>query len=202
MQQRSFLAIGVALSLAASMACQKSQGFSPTIPTATPVTPSDGSTLKVSAPSPQSPVNNVRLDTFTTPALVSGAASFTQGGSGTLQYHFQLFNAAGNVIQEATVSSTSWTPTIQLDFDQTYSWWVRAESSGAIGPWSAKASFISPNGGFFRGQQVFDPLTNARSVATRVVGGHFVTGANGGWQADGLGDGLDYDIPTCSACKA
>ena len=32
-------------------------------------------------------------------------------------------------------------------------------------------------------------------------GGHFVSGENGGWQADSLSDSLDYNIPTCSNCR-
>jgi hypothetical protein len=198
---RRFLVLSATMLVALSVACQKSKALTPTIPSGGTVTPSDGSTLKASAPSPQSPVGDVRLQTFTTPTLTAGAASFTNGGSGTLQYRFQLLSDTGAVVQDSGLrTAANWTPTINLDFDKRYQWQVRAEMDGASGPWSARASFLSPNGGFIRGQDVFDPLTNGQTVGLR-RGGHFVSGSNGGWEADGLGDALDYDIPTCSACK-
>jgi hypothetical protein len=134
--------------------------------------------------------------------LTAGAATVTFAGSATLQYRFQLLSDSGALIQDSGLrSSTNWTPTVNLDFNKKYLWQVRAESDGAFTAWSSRASFLSPNGGFRRGQEIFDPLINGQSVASRIVGGHFETGANGGWQSDGLGDGLDYDIPTCASCK-
>ncbi len=198
---RRSLVLSAAVFIAISVACQKSPPLTPTIPSGGTVTPSDGSTLKASAPSPQSPVGDVRLQTFTTPTLTAGAASLTNGGSGALQYRFQLLSDTGAVVQDSGLRSVSnWTPTVNLDFDKRYQWQVRAEMDGAVGPWSSRASFLSPNGGFIRGKEVFDPLTNGQTVGNR-NGGHFVTGSNGGWESDGLGDGLDYDIQTCSACK-
>jgi hypothetical protein len=201
MQQRSLSVLVATLLVAMSVACQKSTPATPAAPTPPVTTPSDGSTLKASAPTPQSPVNDIRIETFNNPTLTAGSSTFTQGGTGTLQYRFQLFNDANAMMEDSGLrSSPNWTPTVAMDFDKRYTWWARAESSGAPGPWSTKASFLSPNGGFIKGQQVFDPLTNGKSVG-RVVGGHFVTGANGGWQSDTLHDALDYDIPTCQACK-
>jgi hypothetical protein len=193
--------MSAAVILAATWACQKSAPLSPTPPVAPTVTSSDNTTLKVSAPKATSPIGDTRLDTFTAPTLAATGATPTQGSGVAYQYHFQLMNSTGTVLQQTTISGTNWTPTVALDFDTRYTWQVRAEADGAIGPWSSLASFISPNGGFIRGQQVFDPLTNGRTVASRIMGGHFVTGANGGWQADTLFDGLDYDIPTCNRCK-
>jgi hypothetical protein len=202
--ERSWAVLGATVFVGISViACQKSAPLSPTVPTSNTVTPADGSTLKASAPTPVSPSNGVRLETFTTPTLTANGASPTNGGGGiSYQYRFQLMSDTGAVLQDSGLqNSTNWTPTAALDFDKTYSWWVRAESSGAAGPWSSKASFISPNGGFIRGQNVFDPLTNGKTVATRVLGGHFVTGSNGGWESNAMSDGLDYDIPTCDSCK-
>ena len=194
MQQRRMFVISAALILAATWACQKSAPFAPTAPTAPIVTPTDNVTLKVSAPTPRSPVADTRLDTFTPPTLSANAATATNGGSLSYQYHFQLLNPNGTVLDQFTLAGTNWTPTAQLAFDTRYTWQVRAEADGAAGPWSAPASFISPNGGFIRGQQVFDPLTNGKTVATRKIGGHFVTGPNGGWMSDGMSDALDYDF--------
>jgi hypothetical protein len=108
-----------------------------------------------------------------------------------------LFNESGVLVQDSGLrSSTSWTPTINLEFDKRYSWQVRAELDGDIGPWSARESFLTMQGSFQRGQEVFDLLTNGMTVGNR-IGGRFVAG---GWQATSTQDGIDYDIPTCNAC--
>ena len=204
--QRSLSVLSAAALIAGLIgvtACQKSQSLTPTVPTGGTVTPADGSTLKASAPSPRSPVGDTRLETFTNPTLTAGTATLTYGGGATLQYRFQLLSDSAAFIQDSGLrTSPSWVPTATLDFDKRYQWQVRAETTdGAVGPWSARASFLSPNGGFIRGSEVFDPLTNGRTVAIQ-NGGHFVTGANGGWESNTLGEGLDYDIATCSSCKA
>ena len=36
--------------------------------------------------------------------------------------------------------------------------------NGTVGPWSATANFRSSVGGYIRGNEVFDPLTNGKSV--------------------------------------
>jgi hypothetical protein len=202
MQQRSLSVLGAAILIAASVACQKSESLTPIVPTAVTATPAGGATLKSSAPTPQSPVNDIRLETFSIPTLTAGPSTPTNGGTGVaVQYRFQLLNEAGGVLEESSLRSTSsWTPSVNLDFDKRYRWQVRAEFDGAVSAWSTPASFLSPNGGFIRGSQVFDPLTNGRTVGS-MVGGHFVTGPNGGWEADTRGDGLQYDIPTCASCK-
>jgi hypothetical protein len=153
--------------------------------------------LKITAPTPQSPINNVRLETFTLPALTAAPATATEGGNITPQYRFQLFDDTGKQVAEGLQNSPNWTPLISPEFDKTYTWQVRAEFQGDAGPWSAKGSFVSPNGGFIRGQEVFDPLTNERTVGQQ-IGGKFIKGQ--GWMSTGLGDAIDYRVPTCSAC--
>ena len=202
--QRSLSVLSAAALIAGLIgvtACQKSQALTPTVPTAGTVTPADGSTLKASAPLPQSPVGDARVDGSTALTLTAGSASLTYGGSAALQYRFQLLNDAGALVQDSGLrTAPNWAPTAALDFDKRYQWQVRAETSDGAGPWSARASFLSPNGGFIRGKEVFDPLTNGRTVGIQ-NGGHFVTGANGGWESGSLSDSLDYDIATCDACK-
>ncbi len=201
MQQRNLSVLTTALLIALSIACAKSKALTPTTPTVSPTNPPSGATLKVTAPTLQSPVNNVRLETFTQPTLTSGSASPTEGGAITPQYRFQLLSDSGAVLQDSGLrSATNWTPTFEMEFDKQYQWQVRAEFGGDVGPWSSRATFRSPDGGFIRGKQVFDPLTNGRTVGT-MVGGHFVPGANGGWQSDSQGDGIFYDIDTCDACR-
>jgi hypothetical protein len=196
MQQRFLYAV-FSISLAAfAIGCSESKPLSPLVPSPPTTSGSGGATLKVTAPSLSSPKGDERLTTFTTPTLNAGAVSSTEGASVNPQYRFQLFNENGVLVQESVRSSTSWTPTVNLEFDKKYSWQVRAELDGDAGPWSDRASFLTAQGSFQRGQEVFDLLTNGRTVGTR-YGGQFVAG---GWQATSFSDGIDYDIPTCNAC--
>jgi len=198
MQQRTLSVLSAASLIALSLACAKSKALTPTTPTPQVVTPANGATLKASAPTPQSPVNDVRLETFSVPALSATAATPTEGGNFTPQYRFQLMNDSGGLIEESSLrSSSTWTPSVNLDFDKKYTWRVQAVYNGDNGPWSALGSFVSPNGGYFRGQEIFDPLTNGKTVGAK-IGGHFVAGQ--GWMSDGLSDGIDYLVPTCSNC--
>jgi hypothetical protein len=203
MQQRTLTVLSAAslIALSLSLACSKSKALTPTTPTAPVVTPAGGATLKATAPTPQSPNNNVRIETFSQPALTATASTPTEGGNFTPQYEFQLMSDTGAVIETSSLRNSSvWTPAVEMEFDKTYTWRVRAIFDGDAGPWSTTASFRSPDGGYMRGKQVFDPLTNGRSVGL-VTGGHFVTGPDGGWQSDARDHSIDYDIPTCDACK-
>jgi hypothetical protein len=200
MQQR-ILSATTAISLIALAISCTSKASAPLTPTPPTVSNSDGSTLKASAPTPQSPINDVRLETFNAPELRAGGSTPTHADSATLQYEFELFNEAGTRIEGPVVrTSPSWVPSVLMDFDKKYSWRVRAIADGAAGPWSPVASFLTPNGGFIRGQELFDPLTNGRTVGVQ-HGGTFLPGQ--GWQSLSLTDGIDYDLPqTCSDnCK-
>ena len=82
-----------------------------------------------------------------------------------------------------------------------YHWHARASNGTITTSYSTTESFRADNRGFINGQTIVDPLTNGQTVAHERHGGHFVSGDNGGWQADGPGDSLDYNIPTCSSCS-
>jgi hypothetical protein len=54
-----------------------------------------------------------------------------------------------------------------LDFDKSFTWWARAESQGAFGPWSARASFATPPNeveGYIAGNELYDNLTKGRTI--------------------------------------
>lgn len=197
MQLRKLSVLSTASLLALSLACAKSKALTPTTPTPAVVTPPNGATLKITAPTPQSPINNVRIETFSLPALTASAATPTEGGNITPQYRFQLFNDAGQQVAEGLQNAPNWTPLITPEFDKTYTWQVRAEFQGDAGPWSARASFVSPNGGYLRDTEFFDPLTNGRTVGKQ-IGGHFINGK--GWMADKLTDAIDYRLSACASC--
>ena len=86
-----------------------------------------------------------------------------------LSYRFELTNAAGAVVENILVPSgagtTSRTVTADLDSEAPYQWRVRPEYQGTAGPWSARASFVSPpSEGYIKGAELYDPLTNGRTI--------------------------------------
>ncbi len=76
-----------------------------------------------------------------------------------------MLDGGGNAVDDSgVVSGTSYDVQATLDFDTRYTWRVRAELDGNAGPWSSPASFIAPQGGYIHGNELFDPLTNGKTV--------------------------------------
>src|SRR5437762_1995235 len=166
MSRNSVAVTGVTVLLGLTLACtsKSSTPLTPTTPGESAGAASDGSTLKVTAPVPQSPVGGVKPSTGPATLVVSAAtAAFT--GTPALQYRFQVFNSANALVQDSgPLNSTSYQPA-DLTTDATYSWQARAEYQGSVGPWSAKASFIAPvSGGYILGNELYDPLNNGKTV--------------------------------------
>ena len=106
--------------------------------------------------------------------------------------------AIDNVPQGAGTTSTL--VPVELIPGKLYYWHARASNGTITTSYSTTESFRADDRGFINGQTIVDPLTNGQTVAHERHGGHFESGPNGGWQADGPGDSLDYNIPTCSSC--
>ena len=176
MQHRKLVSGASALLLALTVACSKNSE--------TPVSPSSsqpgtseagpgGETLKVSAPTPQSPVNNAQPDQL---LLTAGKATgtFNQTLDAGYTYEFQIMNSANTMVCTSTIgggsgSTVSWTPTTcNLELDAPHTWRVRATFQGAAGPWSTAANFRSPVGGYIRGDEIFDPLYNGKTVGNAI----------------------------------
>jgi hypothetical protein len=88
-----------------------------------------------------------------------------------LAYRYEVYNAAGaQVYQSGLVpgepdGTTDHVVPVPLEGDQTYQWWARAEISGAWGPWGPRASFFLENtNGYIRGNELYDPLINGKTV--------------------------------------
>jgi hypothetical protein len=178
MQQKKAVACASAVLLALAVACSKSPE--------TPVSPSsaepggtaagpNGETLKAKSPTPESPVNGAQPDTLVLTAGKS-SGSFDQGLTGNYSYEFQIMNAGNTLVCSQTVpggsgGSVSWTPSsCNLELDANHTWRVRATTMNpggqmANGPWSSAASFKSPVGGYIRGDELYDPLYNGKTVA-------------------------------------
>jgi len=177
---RSWLSVSIlACVLAVVVSCGK-QSSTPSSPS--PVTPvetdaaADGSVLKATAPTPQSPINGVK-PTDPTIVLVTGNATTKYVTGVPLTYRFEIYNPAGQrVYQSPSVPAGAGGKTshevIDADFEEnkTYQWQVRAEYLGLAGPWSGRASFVAPSvSGYIRGSEVYDPLINQKSVG-QVIG--------------------------------
>jgi len=170
-----WLAIIITSVLGLAVACSKSSS-NLTSPSA--VRPgaadaaADGSTLKVTAPTPQAPINNQKPEDNEV-VLVVANASPEFGTPVALTYRFEIYNAASvRVYNSALIAggssgTTSHTlpETVGLEGDQRFSWRARAEFEGEAGPWSDSASFVAPNTtGYIRGNELYDPLINGQTV--------------------------------------
>ena len=132
------------------------------------------------------------------------------GSVGTVTYRFELSElpdfpvGSRSVAIENVPQGTGTTSTlvpVELIPGKLYYWHARASNGTITTSYSTTESFRADDRGFINGQTIVDPLTNGQTVAHERHGGHFVSGDNGGWQADGPGDSLDYNIPTCSSCR-
>ena len=81
-----------------------------------------------------------------------------------------------------------------LEFDAPHTWRARAViPGGAVGPWSTAASFRTPSGGYIRDNEVFDPLTNGRTVGEIVGPVTFIPGV--GVRLDTFFSHIRYRLP-------
>ena len=197
MQYNKLVACVSAVVLAGAVACSDNSE--------TPISPSSaqpgaaaagpgGATLKATAPTPISPVNNQQPSGALT--LVAGKSNSPfSNSSGAYQYEFDILrsgNAVAGCNQTVGAGSggeVSYTPTCSLEFDASYTWRVRAVFQGRQGPW-AEATFRAPAGGFFRGNEIFDPLTNGRTVGQINDSVTFIP--NVGARMDGFNSRITY----------
>jgi hypothetical protein len=91
------------------------------------------------------------------------------------------------------MNGPSFKVTAVLDFKKRYTWHARAEYHGAVGPWSSTASFVSPEGGYIRGNEVFDPLVNVKTVGEAMGAVTFLPGE--GVRLDTAASFVRYVIP-------
>jgi hypothetical protein len=201
MRRNVFAVTSVSVLLALVLACTKSSSpLTPSAPSGggSGTSAEDGSTLKATAPVPQSPINGVKPSTG--PATLVASPSTTPFASGVpLQYRFQIFNSANVLVDDSLESEPRYDVQVDLAVNLSYTWQARAESGGEVGPWSTMATFIAPESAFLN-SQLSDPLTNGRTVGVQ-HGGTFIPGV--GWQALSLQDGIDYDLtePCVDDCR-
>jgi hypothetical protein len=189
----------LALGVGCSKQSQSPSSPSPAAPAAADLNP-DGSNLKVTAPTAQSPINNARPANPPVTFVISNASEkFTTGTVFT--YRFRVYNAGGGLVYEAGnvpagsgTTSHTLPDSIILVGDTTHTWEARAESGGAFGPWSPRASFVAPvSEGYIRGAELYDPLNNGKTVG-RISGPvTFIPGV--GIRLDTLLSYVSYELP-------
>lgn len=162
--------------LALAFACGKSSQ-APTSPSSSEVAGGaanpDGSTLKVTAPTPVSPINGAQPDAALVFVASKSQAKFSDL---PLSYEFQVRSGSSVVYDSGVVpgvgsgpSNVQFSPAVALTPDTAFTWRARASYQGAFGPWSSDATFKSPIGGFIRDNELYDPLLGGRTVGT-VIG--------------------------------
>jgi hypothetical protein len=173
MHHRSLLGT-FALAAVLAVGCSGSSQ-NPAAPTSTPAdsgdAAADGSTLKVSAPTPVSPINDVRLTNRQPTLQITNAQGRFAGG--TFGYEFAVLDMTGRVVRSTTVAggngSTGWLYPVgdELQGNARYQWRARAVLDGAHGPWSSMATFQTvsapPNCGFV------DPWWQSREACAQTI---------------------------------
>ena len=123
------LLAGVAV-LGTTIACGATT--TPTSPASTSVSSADaganGETLKIGAPTPTSPIGGIQLQSTT--VILTFTAPTGTFASFTPSYELELKNAAGTVVANPTLTTTSYTVTASLTLDSTHTWRVRAVYQG------------------------------------------------------------------------
>ena len=184
MHQKRIVLCSAAAVLALAIACSKGSE--------TPVSPSvseggagdalaDGVTLKATAPTVISPVNGQQPDSLT---LVASKAEGKFNKNLQFSYQFQISTDSGQIVSACTqtvnadsgAANVSYSPSCGLEFDVPHKWKVRARQGDYVGPWSAEASFKTPSGGYIRGNEVFDPLTNGKTAGELAGPTEFIPG--------------------------
>jgi hypothetical protein len=144
----TFWKTGTALAAAVTLAACSGTPQTPTSPSAaiggTATAAADGSTLKATAPSLIDPIGGARVGSLR-PTL---SWTDSTGTYATIapSYDVEVYGGS-TLLYTASVNGTSHQVGADANFDQIYSWRVRARQDDAVGPWSASATFQAPQAG-------------------------------------------------------
>jgi len=133
------LAVVAGLAAACSAASNSPTSPSTTMPSGLAAA-ADGSTLKVTAPLPESPGSGTMVGLR--PSFSFGGASSTTGVDVVLNYRVQVLNEDGSVVSDSYGGSSPLQLGGDLESGHGYLWRVRAEHpEGPVGPWSGTVPF-------------------------------------------------------------
>jgi len=159
----------------------------------------DGTTLKASAPTPVSPINGERLTQGEPITLVVTNSTMPHASEVPLTYKFEVYDEGGRKVYASRnihggSGTTSHIVTEALDGDLTYTWQARAEYQATVGPFSARASFVAPPiVGYIKGNELYDPLDNGKTIGTISGDVRFVPGV--GLQLMNQSAFVSYQLP-------
>jgi hypothetical protein len=137
-------------------------------------------TAEVLPPTHRSPADGATTTSLSPSLIIANATVASVLGSA--QYRFVVETNAGAAVINATVASGTGGTTVYaiaenvLQRDVIYRWRARAEAGSAVGRWSAYTTFRTPatQSGYIRGNELFDPLVDGRTVG-RIGGSGNVT---------------------------
>lgn len=186
--------------VALALACSDSKPSSPVAPTSAPGAvdggdaAADGSTLKVTAPTPTSPANGSRLEDFEVTLRVNSATARFETGTVPLAHRFELLRG-GQAVESFRGVATQWKPTIAFESDTEYGWRVRAEQGTAFGPWSPTWTFRTPEQprGYNIAGELYDPLYTGDTVGALVGPTAWVPGV--GIRLNDFTSHVEYVLP-------
>jgi hypothetical protein len=122
-----------------------------------------------------SPIGGARVDTRrpTFTWAPSGGTYASEGVAPT--YDLEVSSADGVALLSTNVTGTTYQATVDGAFNTTYSWRVRARQDGATGPWSAVATFVTPqqavaSGLILEGFRTPDPPPGSRLPLPNEIG--------------------------------
>ncbi len=143
-----------------------------------PVSPTAPDGTALPAPTVVSPSDDAQLDTLRPTLTVNNVSS----GAGSRTYEFQVADNSGfalipgrlasfavaftqSGVPEGSSGQTSVSVPTDLQPSTRYYWRARAIQGASVGAWSAASRFKTKIDSFKSGNQVFDILTNGRTVA-------------------------------------
>jgi len=133
---------GAVCLLATTVACGVSTPLTPAPAASNAATKAaDGSTLKATAPTLVSPVNDDRIPNERPTFVIDGADG--QFEKVAFFYEFELTNDAGELVRSDVTDGTQFQLPVSLAFDAPYRWRSRAVLNDAYGPWSGQARFFT-----------------------------------------------------------
>ncbi|MBM3750618.1 MAG: hypothetical protein FJW21_05480 [Acidimicrobiia bacterium] len=135
--------------------------------------PTGPGTVTLTAPTPQTPINDVQTDSLRPTLTVTNGSS---SAAGTRTYEFQISDrsdfsgtpaATQAGIAEGAGGTTSYTPAIDLAPATRMYWRARVSQSGTSSAWSASGQFRTKIVGFNRAGELYDPLIHGETLGTR-----------------------------------
>ena len=197
MARSTFILSAFSLISTLALACSR-QSPAPTSPSthsaASTFDSTDGSTLKADPPAPVSPVRDEQ--TPDNPTLTARPTKMDfDGREPGLLYHFEVYDPGGaKILDSGLRTQTTFQITERLEHNRRHSWRVRAEYQGRVTAWSEMATFISFEGGYIRGDEVYDPLYDGLTIGERVNATTFL--GEQGLRLDTNISHVKYVIPT------